>query len=59
MFGNCSVSVAALANEWFQQLLLLLLGAEILMMPPAPSAKVKGGIALLGPARVQHIHCGC
>ena len=52
--GQHPASFGAL-NERRQQLLLLL-GAEVLMMPAAAPAQIEDGISLLGPARVQDMH---
>jgi len=42
-------------DEWRQKLLLLL-GAEVLVMPAAAPAQIEDGISLLRPARVQDMH---
>jgi len=39
-----------------RQKLLLLLGAEVLVMPAAAPAQIEDGISLLRPARVQDMH---
>ena len=39
-----------------RQELVLLLGAEVLVVPAAAPAQIEDGIALLGPARVQDVH---
>jgi len=44
-------------DEWRQQVLLLLC-AEVLVVPATATAKVKDGVTFLGPSRMQHMHRG-